>query len=329
MSASAPSASAPSAPALTIGAAARRLGVAVETLRSWETRYGLGPREHVAGAHRRYSPADMERLERFCRLVGSGAAAPEAASAVLAGYAAAEPADAAPPSRSGGGHTLPVGRTGSAAARGLARSAIRLDTAQVLDLIEAAIAREGVVGAWEDTIAPALLAVGRKWSESSGRYVEVEHMLSWCVAAALHRFRPAPSPRASSRPAVMLAGAPGEWHHLPMEVLGAELGRRGVTVCMLGAAVPVEALRAAVRRIEPARVVVWSQTAATADPACLPGSGVRGRGVTLPAGPGWLRARPPVPFVLTSLDAALEACLPDQSESRTAPNRRHDLVEED
>ncbi|MBR7828472.1 MerR family transcriptional regulator [Actinospica sp. MGRD01-02] len=324
------SAPAPPAPALTIGAAARRLGVAVETLRSWETRYGLGPREHVPGAHRRYSPADMERLERFCRLVGSGAAAPEAASAVLAGYEAADPPLPAPSSRSGGGHTLPVGRTGSAAARGLARSAIRLDTAQVLDLIEAAIEREGVVGAWENTIAPALLAVGRKWSESSGRYVEVEHMLSWCVAAALHRFRPAlTSARASRRPAVILAAAPGEWHHLPLEVLGAELGRRGVPVCMLGAAVPTEALRAAVRRIEPSRVLVWSQTAATADPACLPAAGARARSATLPAGPGWLRARPPVPFVLTSLDAALEACLVDQSESRTAPNRRHDLVEED
>ncbi|HTJ67841.1 MAG TPA: MerR family transcriptional regulator [Actinospica sp.] len=305
------------APPLTIGAAARRLGVAVETLRSWESRYGLGPSEHVPGTRRKYSPTDMDRLERFCLLVGTGAAAPEAARAVLAGH---QPEAA--PTRAGGGHTLPVGRSGSATARGLARSAVRLDTAQVLDLLDEAIARDGVVAAWENTIAPALLAVGRKWTETSGRYVEVEHLLSWCVTAALHRLRPPVDGRSIRGRAVLLACAPGEWHNLPLDVLGAALGQRGVPVCMLGAAVPTEALRAAARRIEPARIVVWSQTAGTASTTALPSVGGRARCVTLAAGPGWLSARPAVPSALVTLADALEACstelapirIPDRSE---------------
>ncbi|HET9171580.1 MAG TPA: MerR family transcriptional regulator [Actinospica sp.] len=303
-----------SPPPLTIGAVARQLGVAVETLRSWELRYGIGPREHVPGTRRRYTPADVDRLERFCRLVGSGAAAPEAARAVLAGNdRRPDPA----PARAGGGRTLPVGRSGSAAARGLARSAVRLDTAQVLDLLEEAIAGDGVVAAWERTIAPALLAVGRKWSETSGRYVEVEHMLSWCVTTALHRYRPAPVEGSARRRAVLLAGAPGEWHHLPLDVLAAALGESGVPVCMLGPAVPADALRAAVQRIAPSHTVVWSQIPATADPASLP-SAPRGRSVTLAAGPGWLGARVPVPFALTSLADALEACSHDPRPIRIA-----------
>lgn len=301
-------------PPLTIGAVARRLGVAVETLRSWEPRYGIGPSDHVPGTRRRYTAADVDRLERFCRLVGSGAAAPEAARAVLDGADSRIDAGAG---RVGGGRTLPVGRSGSAAARGLARSAVRLDTAQVLDLLEAVIAQDGVVEAWERTISPALLAVGRKWSETSGRYVEVEHMLSWCVTAALHRLRPAPPDPAARRRAVLLACAPGEWHHLPVDVLCAALGERGVPVCMLGPAVPSDALRAAAQRIAPSHTVVWSQTPGTADPSCLPAA-PRGRCVTLAAGPGWLGSRIPIPFALTSLADALEACSNDLRPIRIA-----------
>ena len=42
--------------ALSAGAVARRLGVAVTTLRTWHQRYGLGPSQHVPGQHRRYTP---------------------------------------------------------------------------------------------------------------------------------------------------------------------------------------------------------------------------------------------------------------------------------
>jgi DNA-binding transcriptional MerR regulator len=45
------------APRLSVAAVARRLGVAPATLRTWDRRYGLGPSEHEAGAHRRYTPA--------------------------------------------------------------------------------------------------------------------------------------------------------------------------------------------------------------------------------------------------------------------------------
>ncbi len=40
---------APEAPALTVAAVARRLGVAPATLRTWDRRYGLGPSEHTPG----------------------------------------------------------------------------------------------------------------------------------------------------------------------------------------------------------------------------------------------------------------------------------------
>ena len=64
---------------LSAGAAARRLGVAVTTLRSWHQRYGLGPSGHQHGHHRRYTAADMARLILMQQLVTAGVAPAEAA----------------------------------------------------------------------------------------------------------------------------------------------------------------------------------------------------------------------------------------------------------
>ena len=62
-------------PRLTVSGAARRLGIAPGTLRTWDRRYGVGPTDHTRGRHRRYSAADMARLELMRaegRIVGIG-----------------------------------------------------------------------------------------------------------------------------------------------------------------------------------------------------------------------------------------------------------------
>ncbi len=71
------------APGLAVAAVARRLGVAPATLRTWDRRYGLGPSEHAAGAHRRYGPRDVERLMVMRRLTLDGLAPADAARVAL------------------------------------------------------------------------------------------------------------------------------------------------------------------------------------------------------------------------------------------------------
>lgn len=89
---------------LSVAAVARRLGVAPATLRTWDRRYGLGPAAHEPGAHRRYGPADIARLETMQRALLRGAAPAEAAR-----YALAEPPRSEQPGRPGPAGSDPAG----------------------------------------------------------------------------------------------------------------------------------------------------------------------------------------------------------------------------
>ncbi|MEU9001432.1 MerR family transcriptional regulator [Streptomyces sp. NPDC048551] len=229
----------PPEPALSTGAVARRLGVSPTTLRSWERRYAIGPARREDGRHRRWTPGDIARLEEMCRLTARGVPPSEAARAALGAAPAARAGGRAAAVTPGGPGALPLGEV-RPEARGLARAAVRLDAPVVAELLEAALADCGVVTAWEEVIAPTLHAVGRKWASAGERYVEVEHLLSWQVSAALHRVRPAPE--RPDTPPVLLACVPGELHSLPIEALAAALAERGVPVRMFGAALPAEAL---------------------------------------------------------------------------------------
>ncbi len=68
---------------LSVAGAARGLGVATATLRSWERRYGIAPSMHTSGGHRRYSPEDLARLQVMHRLVREGVPPAQAARVAI------------------------------------------------------------------------------------------------------------------------------------------------------------------------------------------------------------------------------------------------------
>jgi DNA-binding transcriptional MerR regulator len=262
---------------LTAGEVARRLGIAVTTLRSWHQRYGIGPSRHVPGRHRRYTETDLARLQLMQRLTGQGVPPAEAARIVT------DPGgERHGPGRHGGGHAIPLGRAGSAA-RGLARAAMRLDAASMAELLATSIDTNGVVRTWDDLIYPVLVGIGERQAAAS-RLVEVEHLLSRAVSEA---FALVPRPTGLAR--VLLACADDEQHTLAVEALAAALAEHGHPSRLLGARVPPAALRDAVRRTGPDAVLVWSQLPGTGDLAQLAVvTGVRPRPAVLAvAGPGW------------------------------------------
>jgi MerR family transcriptional regulator, light-induced transcriptional regulator len=262
---------------LTVGAVARRLGLAPATLRTWDRRYGLGPTGHAAGAHRRYTPADVARLEQVRRLTLTGVAPAEAARAVLQGVTA--PAARALPGGDGRAAEVdgeragrpggPGGRvialpTGDPHARGLARAAMALDDRAARALVVAALEARGVLDTWDRLLVPVLRGVGDRW-QGSGEGVEVEHLLSESIRFALLAHTattPEPEP---VRPA-LLACVADEEHCLPLYALAAALAERCVPARVLGGSLPKESLTAAARRTGPASVFLWSQQDATGRP---------------------------------------------------------------
>ncbi|MGH3763408.1 MerR family transcriptional regulator [Actinophytocola sp.] len=241
-------------PTLPVAAVARRLGVAPATLRTWDRRYGIGPRGHTTGRHRRYAPEDIARLELMQQALLRGATPAEAASYALRTSAPiCEDVDVVAPRE-------PLLREVGARATqvlGLSRAAMAMDAAATQQLVADGIARLGAVAVWTDMLGPLLSALAGRWAHS-GECVEIERMVNECTLAAMIGATPAVTAPRNPRP-VLLCGAPEEPNGLPLQVLRTALARTGIATLMLGAALPAAALAAAVRRIGPAAVVVWAQ----------------------------------------------------------------------
>jgi DNA-binding transcriptional MerR regulator len=293
----------PTEPTLPVAAVARRLGIAPATLRTWDRRYGLGPSGHTTGRHRRYAPADVARLELMQQALLRGATPAEAAEfALRASPDLTPPAAAAPPAPQGGHGAAadePVGTTvraggrvlrlpgGCRRARGLGRAALAMDATAAQQLITDAITELGVVAVWDTIVRPVLSAVASRW-EHAGECVEVEHLLHECTLAALIGATPLVTAPRNPRP-VLLCCVPEERHSLPLYVLRAALAIRGIGTQLLGAALPMDALAAAVRRTAPAAVALWAHLPRYAWAAVFDHIPKTRQPVRLFAcGPGWL-----------------------------------------
>jgi DNA-binding transcriptional MerR regulator len=264
-------------PAWTAGQVARHLGIAESTLRSWHRRYGIGPHGSEPGRYRRYSEADVARLQRMQDLINLGMLASEAAQAVQAGE----------------GEAVSAERDVAdlvAAARGAA-----------YERRDSVLARRGVVEAWESVCRPALVIVDADQRDDPD-CIDIEHALSWAMLGALHR-APRP-PILPGTPLVVLACVEAEHHTLPLAALAAALGAHRIPIRMLGAATPTQSLIRAVRETAPAALVLWSQRPGPAGPHILQLlSPYPPRLFT--AGPGWTLDGPVGVAHLASLTQAL------------------------
>jgi hypothetical protein len=182
---------------------------------------------------------------------------------------------------------------------------MRLDAESVRLIATDAVRHLGVVGAWDSVLRPVLAAIGERHGRTGG-LVEVEHLVS---AVTSDVFGAVPRPHGNGRGRVLLACTDEEQHSLPIEALAAALAQAHVMCRLLGARVPLPALRAAVRRTGPAAVLLWSHSPRTAAPEQLKAlSGDRTRPLLLAAcGPGWdYAAMPPGVETPKTLSEAVE-----------------------
>ncbi|RSM44588.1 MerR family DNA-binding transcriptional regulator [Amycolatopsis balhimycina DSM 5908] len=251
----------------TPGKVAGLLGVSPVTLRTWAARYGVGPSLRDDGRHRRYSDADVRRLQHMQRLVDRGMRAREAAAAAFSGTGEAVPEV-----------------SHARRAEELERAAEELGYGSLAALLDETLDALGPAGAWTEVLVPVLRHLGGRWLRGDLCFAS-EWALTGEISLALQRcgarFATAPPGRG-----VLLACCPGERHGLPMEVLRAALAEAGIPAVHLGQMVPAETTIAGAEKLGPVAVFLWSMSAATADD--LLGRRLRRRGFdVVMAGPGW------------------------------------------
>jgi methanogenic corrinoid protein MtbC1 len=221
---------------VTIGDAARLLGVPMPTLRSWELRYAVPGSVRRAGQHRRYSPSELHALRLMRDEIARGKRASLAADSVreLLGLAG-------PPSEY---------------VRQILVAAEASDPASMREHLDRARASLGLASCLDDVLLPAMQQIGSWWQ--SGRCdVEQEHLATETARAWLETLRGyAPPPSRPTR--IVLACGPTDLHTIGLESLAVLLRYEGLGCRVLGARTPELALAAAIRVIEDAVVVVVS-----------------------------------------------------------------------
>ena len=203
-----------SEPLLSVAAVARRLGVAPGTLRTWDRRYGLGPSEHAAGAHRRYGSTDLARLIVMRRLTIDGVAPSEAA----------EIARAARPDVLFGPLSSPAvgGDADPVAADAVVDAALAADGPELGRLLALRLGAD-VLQWWATLVEPAFAALGRRTIVDRPGVAPVLALATAATAAV----QAAVPPAASGRP-VVLVFAPGPRVLLVgVHVVAAALAERG------------------------------------------------------------------------------------------------------
>ena len=218
-----------------IGELSRRVGVAPETLRAWERRYGVLTPARTDAGYRVYGRDDELRARRMQELIDDGWAAGEAARAVT------EPT--APPA------TPPP----AAAAEELLRALLDFDSAEAHAAIDRVFAARTLDGALRDVVLPVLHEVGEGW-ERGDVTVAQEHYATELLAGRLRGL--AREWDDGLGPRAVLACPPGERHDIGLLCCGLALHRRGWRVTYLGPDTPVDALAGTVSTVSPALVVI-------------------------------------------------------------------------
>jgi DNA-binding transcriptional MerR regulator len=218
-----------------IGELSRRVGVAPETLRAWERRYGVLTPARTDAGYRVYGPDDELRARRMHELIDGGWAAGEAARAVTE----PTPPPATPPP--------------AAAAEELVRALLYFDSAAAHAAIDRVFAARSLDGALRDVVLPVLHEVGEGW-ERGDVTVAQEHYATELLAGRLRGL--AREWDDGLGPRAVLACPPGERHDIGLLCCGLALHRRGWRVTYLGPDTPVDALAGTVSTVSPALVVI-------------------------------------------------------------------------
>lgn len=231
---------------LSIGALSAAIGIPVDTIRSWERRYGFPVAERTLSGHRVYPLETVTRLRRIAEAMRRGHRAAQvlgASDAALEALLAAVPplpAHSSPPPPADTGDLLHL--IGDFNAEGLRRA------------LQSDWARLGPLQFLDQRVAPLLEEVGEAWAR--GRLdVRHEHFASSVLGDFLRTVRGPLDDRASG-PIAVLTTLPGELHGLGLQMCALVFALAGWRALILGVDTPIGQVAALVREAPVSAVAV-------------------------------------------------------------------------
>jgi MerR family transcriptional regulator, light-induced transcriptional regulator len=244
---------------LSIGALARATDIPVETLRTWERRYGYPLPVRKSSGHRVYPLATVGRLRRIAEALARGHRAGDVVGVsdqVLAGLLRATPLRDAEP--------LTPLAAGSGVGETLREAVAALDAERLTRVLLSEYARIGLLPFLRECVGPLLHDVGEDWA--AGRLtVGHEHFVTERVGDLLRSLR-LPAEARARGPLMVLASLPGEAHGLGLQMAALVLAHAGCRVRQLGTEVPPVHLVELARAVR-ARGIGLSVSRSSAGPA--------------------------------------------------------------
>jgi len=219
---------------LSIGALSRATGIAVETLRTWESRYGFPLPERKPSGHRVYPVSAVPRLRRVAQALALGHRAGQVVGASDDALDRLLETSAAPP---------PVNTPATPGLPPVEDLAGQLKLIRAFDgerLSRSFLsdwARMGPVEFLETSIAPLVHAVGDAWSQGN---IEIrhEHFFAERLGDLLRSLRMPRDERATG-PLIAFATLPGEAHSLGLQMAALVLATAGCRVLFVGTEMPI------------------------------------------------------------------------------------------
>ena len=253
-------------PAFNLKVVLKETGIAADTLRAWERRYGLPMPQRTAGGHRLYSQRDIETIKWLMKRQEDGLSISRAvdlwneqiASGTdpLADLVQTVSASTMPTQYQSPDTTLDSLRAH------WIEACLNFSESTAEQTLNQAFSMFPVEAVCIEVLQKGMSEIGERWYQNQAS-VQQEHFASALAMRRLDALLSA-SPAPTRNQLVLVGCPPNEWHTFTPLLLALLLRRRGVNVIYLGANVPADQFSKTVKDIKANLVVLVAQQLITA-----------------------------------------------------------------
>lgn len=254
-------------PAFNLKAVLRETGLAADTLRAWERRYGLPVPQRTAGGHRLYSQYDIETIKWLIARQAEGLSISRAVDLWNEQTASgSDPLAALAPTSmiltQSVSANITADTTLDAIRAEWITACVNFNETLAEQALNKAFSIFPVESVCVEVLQKGMSEIGALWYENRAS-VQQEHFASGLAMRRLDALLSA-SP-APTRPQTLLVGCPSsEWHTFTPLLLSLLLRRRGLNIIYLGANVPADRFAETAQKVKASLVVLVAQTLSSA-----------------------------------------------------------------